>query len=258
MRAFILCDYEGTTGTVTWDEQDSLGPDAMAGDLNAAIAGLRRGGFDRFVARDYHGNGRTIRPADVDPAAMLIRGRSTPFPYGLSGHFDAMAFVGAHAMAGTAQGVMCHTMDGDLSEARLNGVCIGEIGGFALLAGCFDVPLILVTGDDAACAEASEIVPGVETAAVKVGLSRQCAQCLHPSTARELISGKAAEAARRAKEIQPVQWEPPFVLELTFRGPEMADRSQETLAAERVGDRCIRIERDTIADTLRCFERGFQ
>lgn len=42
MRTFILRNYEGTTGAVTWDEQDSLGPEAMARDLNSATAGLRR------------------------------------------------------------------------------------------------------------------------------------------------------------------------------------------------------------------------
>jgi len=259
MRAYILCDYEGTTGTVTWeDEEAKLGPEAMAGDVNAIIHGLRDGGFTRFVVRDYHANGRTIHPADLDPAATLIRGKRTPFPYGLSPNFDAMVFAGAHSKAGTAAGVMCHTMNGDVFDVRINGKSIGEIGGYALLAGHYDVPIILVTGDQAACDEARDIIGDVETAVVKVGLSRHCATCLHPTAARNLIREKAREAARRAKSLKPLKWEGPFVLEVTFKSPDHADRSLETIRGERADDLTVRIQRDTIAEVLQCFERGFE
>ncbi len=50
MRAFILCDYEGATGVVSWgDEENTLGPEAMAGDVNATIDGLIQGGFTNLV-----------------------------------------------------------------------------------------------------------------------------------------------------------------------------------------------------------------
>jgi len=258
MRAFILCDYEGTTGTVCWEEQDRFGPEAMAGDVNAAIAGLRDGGFTRFVVRDYHGSGRTINPADIDPAATLIRGRSAPFPFGLGPNYDAMVFVGAHAKAGTAAGVMSHTMTDRVSDVRLNGVSIGEIGGFALLAGHYDLPLILVVGDDAACLEAKALLPEVETASVKSGLSRQCAACLHPSVARELIRRHAEAAAKRAKQIKPLKWDPPFTLDVSFNLPENADRAAVTTGGRRIDDRTVRIQRDTIPELFQCFERGFE
>lgn len=258
MRAFILCDYEGATGVVSWEEEAALGPEAMAGDVNAVIAGLREGGFDRFVVRDYHSAGRTVRLADLDPAATLIRGKSTPFPYGLSPSFDATVFAAAHAMAGTAAGVMSHTMDGDVAELRINDRRIGEIGGFALLAGSIDVPIILVTGDDAACQEAKEVIGDVEVASVKLGLTRQCAQCLHPTVAREIIRQKAHAAAARVGEFRPLKWNPPYVLEVTFKGPEQADRSHGTIGGTRVNDLTIRIEGETIAEVLRVFEHGFQ
>lgn len=258
MRAFILCDYEGTTSTVSWEEEETMGPEAMAGDVNAVIQGLREGKFDRFVVRDYHSKGRTIKPEELDAAATLIRGKRTPFPYGLSGGFDAMVFAGAHSKAGTAQGVMSHTMNGDVYDVRINGRSVGEIGGYALLAGHFDVPIILVTGDQAACDEAKEVIPDVETAAVKVGLSRQCATCLHPTAARALIREKAREAARRANEIKPVKWDGPFVLEVTYKSPEDADRSLETIGGERAADLTIRLQRDSAAELLQCFERGFE
>lgn len=258
MRAFILCDYEGTTSTVCWDEEHVLGPEAMAGDVNAVIAGLRKGGFDRFVVRDYHAEGRTIRPADIDPAALLIRGRSMPFPYGLNSKYDAMVFVGAHAKAGTAAGVMSHTMNGHVDDVTINGKSVGEVGGYALLAGHYDIPLVLVTGDNAACDEAIDILGDVESAVVKVGLSRLCAQCLHPSAARDLITRKAHDAARRIKDFKPIKWDAPFVLEVTFRTPEHADKAHGTIGGARTADRTVRVQRNTVAEALQCFERGFE
>ena len=259
MRAFILCDYEGTTGAVCWDECEKLGPEAMAGDVNAAIAGLREGGFTRFIVRDYHGWGRTINPADIDPAATLIRGKSTPFPYGLSPDFDAMAFVGAHARSGVADGVMNHTMnEHTIYDVTINGTQIGEIGGFALLAGHYDVPVILVTGDDAACEEARAILGDVETAAVKAGLTKFSAVCLHPSVARELIRRKAAAAAKRVTTFKPLKWTGPFTLEVTFNFSDNADRAFTTIGGQRLGERTVRIQGGTIAELLQCFERGFE
>ena len=258
MKVFILCDYEGTSSTVSWEEETTLGPEAMAGDVNATIAGLRSGGFNEFVVRDYHGGGRTIRPADIDPEALLIRGKSTPFPYALDESFDAMVFIGAHSMAGTATGVMSHTMTGAVRELKINGKPVGEVGGYALLSGYIGIPLIMVAGDEAACKEAKDILDDVEIAPVKVGLTRFCGTCMHPDVARKLITEKAQAAANRLSEFKPLKWNGPFVLEVSFKDTEHADRSQVTLLGERVDDVTIRIKGDTVIDVLKAFEKGFE
>lgn len=259
MRAYILCDYEGTTGTVCWDDEEtSLGPEAMAGDVNATIEGLRQGGFTQFVVRDYHAGGRTMHPASLDPAATLIRGKSTPYPYGLGPDFDAMCFVGAHSMAGTANGVMCHTMNGDVYELRFNGKPIGEIGGFAYLVSHFGVPMIFVSGDQAACDEAKGIIGDVEVAPTKFGLARNCAECPHPTVSRKRITEGALRAAKRLKDFKVLTTELPCTLDITYRNPDSADRVFETSGGERVGDRTVRVVADNVLDAFRRFERGFQ
>lgn len=259
MKAHILCDYEGTTGTVAWDDEEKLlGAEAMAGDINATIEGLRQGGFTEFVVRDYHGGGRTIRPADIDPDATLIRGKSTPYPYGLDAGFDAMCFVGAHCMAGTADGVMAHTMNGDIYELRINGKLIGEVGGFAYLAGHFDVPIIFVSGDRAVCEEAKNVIGDVETAVTKIGLTRNCAEVFHPTVSRKRITEGALRAARRVKEFKPLKAELPVTLEVTYRNADFTDRVLETSGGERISDRTVRIVAPTALEAFRRFERGFQ
>ncbi|NLN79494.1 MAG: M55 family metallopeptidase [Armatimonadetes bacterium] len=259
MRAFILCDYEGATGVVSWgDEENTLGPEAMAGDVNATIDGLRQGGFTKFVVRDYHSEGRTIHPASIDPAATLIRGKSTPYPYGLSTDFDAMCFVGAHSMAGTQTGVMCHTMNGEVHAVHINGKQIGEIGGFAYLTSHFGVPLIFVTGDKAACDEALDICGDVEVAPTKFGLSRNCGEMLHPSVSRKGITEAAARAAKRVKEFKLLTTELPCTLDVTYHTPNLADRVFDTGGGQRIDGCTVRVVADTIFDAFKRFERGFQ
>ena len=259
MRAYILCDYEGTTGTVCWDDEEhTLGPEAMAGDVNATIEGLRQGGFTEFVVRDYHGGGRTIHPASIDPAATLIRGKSTPYPYRLGPDYDAMCFVGAHSMAGTATGVMCHTMNGDIYEVRINGTIIGEIGGFAYLTSHFGVPMIFVSGDQAACDEAKALIGDVEVAPTKYGLTRNCAEVLHPNVSRKAITEGAARAAKRLKEFKLITTDLPCTLDVTYRNPDFADRVFETTDGERIGNRTVRVIAKDIYEAFKRFERGFQ
>lgn len=259
MRAYILCDYEGATGVVSWDdEENSLGPEAMAGDVNATIEGLRQGGFTEFVVRDYHAGGRTMHPASLDPAATLIRGKPTPYPYRLGPDYDAMCFVGAHSMAGTANGVMCHTMNGDVYEVRINGKLIGEIGGFAYLTSHFGVPMIFVAGDQAACDEAKGIIGDVETAVTKIGLARNCAEVFHPSVSRKNITEGALRAAKRLKEFKLLTTEMPCTLDITYRNPDSADRVFETSCGERIGDRTVRVVANTALEAFQRFERGFQ
>lgn len=258
MKAFVICDYEGTTGTVSWEEEEKLGPMAMAGDVNATIAGLRDGGFTEFVVRDFHSNGVLLNPADVDSAATLIRGKSLPFPYGLESGFSAMVLVGAHARAGAPGGVMSHTMNSrTIYEVRLNGMEIGEIGMFALLASYYEIPLIFLSGDEAACQEAHELLGDVETAAVKTALSSSCARCLHPSAARELIRKRASVAARRLGEFRPFKMDGPFSVDIAFHYSDLADRVAIATGAQKTGNRSIRVECPTLPELFRCFDQCF-
>ncbi|NLN76019.1 MAG: M55 family metallopeptidase [Armatimonadetes bacterium] len=259
MKAYILCDYEGTTGVVAWgDEETALGAEAMAGDVNATIEGLRQGGFTEFVVRDYHDHGKTIHPASIDPQATLIRGKSTPFPYGLSKDFDAMCFVGAHSMAGTATGVMCHTMNGQLNAVHINGKRIGEIGGFAYLTSQLGVPLIFVTGDKAACDEAVALIGDVETAPTKFGLTRNCAEVLHPTVSRKGITEAAARAAKRIKDFKLLTLDLPCTVDVTYQTPDIADRVLDTSNGERIDGSTVRFTAKTALEAFKRFERGFQ
>ena len=59
-----------------------------------------------------------------------------------------------HAMAGTADGVLNHTVSGQAwRNLWFNGAPVGETGINAALCGTWGCPVLLVTGDEAACGE---------------------------------------------------------------------------------------------------------
>src|SRR6266516_5016948 len=87
---------------------------------------------------------------------------------------DAALLVGMHAMAGTRDGVLAHTVSGS-SWWRLcfNGIEVGETGINAALCGTWGCPVVLVTGDEASCREGVTLLgDGLTTVAVKKGLDR--------------------------------------------------------------------------------------
>ena len=97
--------------------------------------------------------------------------------------------VGYHAMAHTPDGVLCHTQSSRAdSRYWYNDREFGEIGQEAMVFGHFDIPIVLVTGDEAACREAREFLgERVVTVAVKKGYNRESCLMVPPARAHDLI-----------------------------------------------------------------------
>src|SRR2546421_12062177 len=100
-----------------------------------------------------------------------------------------------HAKAGTPDGVLAHTVSGQAwRELKFNGVSGGETGVNAALCGQWDCPVLLVTGDEAVCREATELLgEGITTLALKKGLGRFSARQVAPLKGRELVQGHPRE-----------------------------------------------------------------
>src|SRR5207247_3510832 len=126
----------------------------------------------------------------LDPACKyVVQQECTEYTAFLESGCDAALFVGMHAMAGTADGILSHTVSGQAWRSlRFNGTLVGETGINAALCGTWGCPVLLVTGDEATCREGTELLgAGLTTVAVKRGLGRFSARQLAPARARELI-----------------------------------------------------------------------
>jgi len=237
MKVFIAVDLEGVAGYAKWDAADRQRErELITGDANAAIAGCFEAGADEVLVTEAHGNMRNILPERLDPRAAFLSGEPKPLNHmaGIDASFDAAMLVGYHARAGTLHAVMCHTYSLNIFLLRFNGIEVGEIGTDAAIAGHFGVPVVLVTGDTAACREAEELLGEVGTVAVKEGVSRWAAKMVPLEEARQRIQEGAKRALGRIKRRKPFAIRPPVNVEVTFVNPSYADALTGFPALQRV------------------------
>ncbi len=220
MKIFILADAEGISGVVSMELQSKPGSIGYAetrsllmSDLNAAIEGALEAGAKEIVVYDMHYFGLNVIIEELHPSATVVLGKPPKVkpPVGMDESFDALMLVGNHTMA-EAGGILPHTYTLDMRALRLNGVLMGEIGLEAAIAGASNVPLVFLSGDDAAIGEAKALLGDVEGACVKYadGL------CLPPSKTSVIIRDKAASALKRLGDFKPYKVEPPFRIEIEF------------------------------------------
>jgi D-amino peptidase len=164
---------------------------------------------------------------------------------GIGPSHDAAMFIGYHARAGVPHGVLNHTWMGyEIQNLYLNGEVCGEIGLIAGLAGSMGVPVVLVTGDEAACAEARVQLGDVETVEVKKGIDRYSAEVLPPARAQSLIRAAAARALRDLDRFRPYVVEAPYTLGIDWASTSMAESCAMIPGVKRAGTRSVEFTSD--------------
>lgn len=251
MKLLIAVDMEGISGVVNWDQVDPSHAEyqrfraIMTEDVNAAIQGAASAGASEFVVADGHWNSSNILIERLDPRANLNCGTPSPFSMvqGVDAGVDAAFFIGYHARAGSLNAILDHTWSSArVANVWLNGRLTGEFGLNASVCGHFDVPALMVSGDQTVCAEARDWVPGVEVAQVKKAAGRWSAECLPLEASRQLIQETAERAVRNfmgGKHPQPLKTETPVKVKVEFLATQMADSSVILPGAVRVDGRTV-------------------
>ena len=149
--------------------------------------------------------------------------------------------VGMHPMAGTGDGVMNHTVSGrDWQNLWFNDTLVGETGINAALCGTWGCPVLLVTGDEAACREAKALLgDGLTTVAVKEGLSALSARMLAPARARELVEAGAKQAVSKLQAVEPYDPGKPSEIRVEFKSTIPASKLRFRAGVELVDPRTI-------------------
>ncbi|UZI31712.1 M55 family metallopeptidase [Streptomyces sp. VB1] len=245
MKLLISVDMEGVSGIVHPSETNperydyQRGRELMTADANAVVAGvLDADPTAEVLVADAHGTFRTLLPEQLDRRARLVRGkpRALHMLAGLDEETDAALFVGYHVRAGEGPGVLAHTMNGEILDVRVAGRSLGEIGLNAAMAGHLGVPVVLLSGDDAACAEMTDLVAGTVTVAVKEALGMASAVTLHPEEARDRLRRAAADAVTRRASIEPLTLAPaPLDVEVDLATPHTIDLATLVPGVSRAG-----------------------
>ncbi|HEU5318498.1 MAG TPA: M55 family metallopeptidase [Chloroflexota bacterium] len=227
LKIFVITDLEGAAMVFTFGQtRDNARPhpaveEAMrilTREVNACVDGILDADPKADVlVLDGHGSGGILYELVHDGARYA---RGVPHPWGLDETYDALFFVGQHAMAGTPEAPLAHTFSSKTIEYhKLNGSPVGEFGTHAYMAGTrFDVPVAFLSGDDKAVLEARALVPNIVGVATKQGTGPEGAVSLSPAEARRRIRAGAKEACQRVSKraIDPLRLEPPYEWEVRY------------------------------------------
>jgi D-amino peptidase len=145
-------------------------------------------------------------------------------------------------MAGTSGAFLDHTQSSVAwHDYYINGEKYGEIGQWVAVAGHFNVPLLFVSGDRAACDEAVRQFPGVETVAVKEAIARNRARItLPPQRAHEAIRAGACRSLGLVGKLKPWRIAPPAEIKIEFNRADYAEGVAFKEDVERLDARTVR------------------
>ncbi|MGH3322074.1 MAG: M55 family metallopeptidase [Streptosporangiaceae bacterium] len=256
MRVHIISDMEGIAGICRWGQVTAGEPLYEEGrrlyteEVNATVRGAFNAGATEAVVMDCHGAGsdssfNSLIPEALDPRCeYVIQHAWTEYTGALEAGCDAALLVGMHAMAGTPDGVLSHTVSSTRwYNLRFNGVLVGETGINAAFCGTWGCPVAMVTGDRATCVEAGALLGDeVATAQVKVGFGRYSARHLTPPAARELIETTAAKSLADLSRLTPYDPGKPCEINVELADPEDAHAYMKKEAVRRVDPRVLSIE----------------
>lgn len=257
LKVHISVDMEGVGGVVTGDQ---LGPagfeygrfrEFMTREALAAVEAARRAGATEIVVADSHGNGQNLLieqfPADV----RVIRSwpRRLGMMAGIDETVDAAMFIGYHAGTNNPSGVRAHTFSSaNLTRVALNGTNVTEGSWNAAIAGHFGVPVVMMSGDDAAIAEVRQAVGSIEAAETKRSLGFHSALTLTPQAAASLIGERVTAAMGRLKAFRPMTVQAPLVVDVSFKNYMPAEVLAYLPLFERTDSHSIRFRAKDMAE----------
>ncbi|MEC9488122.1 MAG: M55 family metallopeptidase [Halanaerobium sp.] len=263
MKVYISADLEGINGVVNERHVARDGDDyqwareMMTAEVNSAIKGALKAGATEILVNDSHDTMTNIILDKLHPAACLISGGQKQFSMmeGIREDFAAAFFVGYHGRRGTARAVMDHTYSGvTILDVQINRKSMGETGLNALLAGYYQVPVVLVTGDQMLSTEVKELLgEEVSTVVVKEGLGRYSARCLPLQRSRQLIEEAAEKALLNKAACSPYFLEAPYELKVKFPRTAMADYAELLPGVKREGPITISLTADDYPTIYKAF-----
>ena len=249
MKIYISADMEGVVGVVT---NEQLGPQGfeyarfrefMTNEVNAAIEGAVAAGATEIVVSDSHGNGQNLLIEKLPTNVLVIRAWPRPLMMmqGIDETFAGAIFIGYHTATTNSQGVRAHTISSArLADVRLKGVSVGEAGLNAAIAGHFNVPVIMVSGDDAVVKETQALLGDVEGAVVKWASGFHSAKTLVPEAGYVLIREKVKKAMGRIKDFKPYKLAAPIQLDVRFKNYRPSEVLSYLSIVERTDAHSIR------------------
>lgn len=241
MRFYILADMEGVSGIDTLEHTRREAPEFVEGcalvmaEIQTVVDEAFRSGATRVVVCDTHRSGGQLQTEKMDSRAVYETPDAERWMPSLNETFDGLILLGQHARAGTLNGFLDHTVSSDSwFEYRLNDQVCGEIGMAAAYAGHYDVPVVMVSGDEAAVAEGKSLLGDVPGVAVKRAFGRNRAECVPTAEAHAILKETTRDAVGSAGTLTAFKPTLPARVRLTLYRSDMADRLANRPGTKRI------------------------
>jgi D-amino peptidase len=260
LKVHISVDMEGAGGVVTGEQ---LGPtgfeygrfrEFMTREALAAIEAAKGAGATEIIVADAHGNGQNLLIDQFPQDVRIIRSwpRQLGMVAGIDDNVDAAIFIGYHAGTNNTAGVRAHTFSSaTLTRVALNGVNVTEGSWNAAIAGQFNVPVIMISGDDAAIEEVRKAVGNIEAAETKRNLGFHSANTLTPHASAALIGERVRAALGRKSDFKPYRVQFPVTVDVSFKNYLPAEVLAYLPLFERTDAHSVRFRAKDMAEASR-------
>ena len=257
LKVHISVDMEGVAGVVTADQLSPTGfeyarfREFMTREALAAVEAAKAAGATEVVVADAHGNGENLLIEHLPADVRLIRSwpRKLGMVAGIDDGVDAAIFIGYHAGTNNPVGVRAHTFSSaNLARVALNGTNVTEGSWNAAIAGQFGVPVIMMSGDDAAIAEVRKVIGNVEAAETKRTLGFHSANSITPQASYELIRQRVRAAFGRLQDFKPHRVTGPVTVDVSFKNYMPAEVLAYLPMFERTDSHSVRFRAKDMAE----------
>ena len=258
MKVFISADIEGVTNVTNWDEcklyheAHAASKKQMTREVAAACRGAISAGATEIVVKDGHGSARNIIAEDLPEEATLIRGWSNSpetMMFGLDESFDAVIYIGYHSGANYDGNPLAHTMNKDNNYVRINGMDMSEFDLNTLLAAQYGVPAVFLSGDKNLCNHAKDLVPSIETVAVKDAKGNATIN-MNGGRACALIES-GVKAALKNMDACRIEEPETYNVEICYKEPVRAYRASFYPGVEQIDARTVRYTAENAFEMMR-------
>jgi D-amino peptidase len=259
MKVYISADIEGVAGITTTEECDpnkqecSYFQEQMTAEVVAACEGAIAAGAKEILVKDAHWFGRNIDARKLPQCAKIARGWSGHplcMMEGLDETFDAVAFIGYHARAGSGGNPLAHTMSGGtVAELRINKEPVSEFTINANSAAMLKVPVVFLSGDAALCAAVNKHDDRIQSVATFEGFGRGTVS-IHPHLAVSQIRETMKRSLVGKLPSSPALPEH-FTVELDCKNPRDAYSKSFYPGATLIGEATVGFESKDYFNVLR-------
>jgi D-amino peptidase len=249
IKILISVDMEGVSGVVSNQQLSPAGfeyerfREFMTNETLAAIEGAKQAGATEIVVVDSHGIGQNILIEKLPDDVMLIRSqpRKNGMVSGIDNSFDGVMLIGYHSSTTNLEGVRAHTFSSaKLTRVGINEKSVSEGMWAAMVTGYYNVPVILISGDNIATKEMKDFIGDIETAVVKEAFGFHSAKSLTPNASCRLIKEASIKAVNRIKDFKPYKISTPVTLDVSFKNYRPVEVLSYLSIVKRIDSHTIR------------------